>query len=77
MLGFIPIDLLFFSEANAHDSVENYRLNEDGRIDVTCTFRDGGFEEELKAMKQCARVFDENLGTGCACSSFGLLSRPT
>jgi apolipoprotein D and lipocalin family protein len=63
VLGFIPIDLPFFSEANAHDAVENYQLNGDGRIDVTYTFRDGGFDEELKTMKQRARVFDEDLGT--------------
>jgi len=63
VLSFIPIDLPFFSEANAHDAVENYRLNEDGWIDVTYTFRDGGFDEELKTMKQRARVFDEILGT--------------
>ena len=63
LLCFIPIDLPFFSEANADDSFENYRLKKDGRIDVTYTFRDGSFEEPLNTMKQCARVFDENPGT--------------
>jgi len=63
VLAFIPIDLPFFSEAEAHDAVENYRLNEEGGIDVTYTFLDGGFDGEPTTMRQRARVFDEVRGT--------------
>jgi apolipoprotein D and lipocalin family protein len=63
VLAFIPIDLFFFSEADAHDAVENYRLNENGGIDVTYTFLDGGFDGETVVMRQRGRVFDEARGT--------------
>lgn len=63
VLAFIPIDLPFFSEAEAHDAVENYQLREGRRIDVTYTFRDGGFDVPPTVMRQKARVYDEALGT--------------
>lgn len=37
-----------FVEAGAHNAVEIYRLDDDGSIDTTFTFREGGFEGELK-----------------------------
>ena len=63
VLAFIPIDLPFFSEAEAHDAVERYELDGEGEIDITYTFRDGGFDEEPTVMRQSGRVFDEVRGT--------------
>ena len=42
VIGFIPITLPFFSEEGAHNGVESYRLSDDGFIETTYTFRDGG-----------------------------------
>lgn len=63
VVAFIPIDFPFFSEADAHDAVENYALDEEGGIDVTYTFRDGSFEAEPTVMTQRGRVYDEERGT--------------
>jgi len=63
VIAFIPIDLPFFSEAAAHDAVENYRLEESGEIDITYTFRDGAFDVEPTVMKQRGRVLEEGTGT--------------
>ena len=63
VLAFIPIDLFFFSEADAHDAVESYRLNLEGEIDVTYTFFDGDSADEPEVVRQRARVFDEVRGT--------------
>jgi apolipoprotein D and lipocalin family protein len=35
-------------EEGAHNAVESYRLAEDGSIDTTFTFREGGFDGDLK-----------------------------
>jgi apolipoprotein D and lipocalin family protein len=35
-------------EKGAHNAVETYRLDDDGSIATTFTFRDGGFDGELK-----------------------------
>jgi apolipoprotein D and lipocalin family protein len=37
-----------FVEEGAHNAVESYRLDDDGTIETTFTFRDGGFDGELK-----------------------------
>ena len=37
-----------FIEEGAHNAVESYRLAEDGSIDTTFTFREDGFEGDLK-----------------------------
>lgn len=37
-----------FIDKGAFNAVENYRLADDGTIPTTFTFRDGGFEGELK-----------------------------
>ena len=49
-------------EKEAHDSVESYRLREDGKIDITYTFRDGSFDAELRRLKMVAWVKDEESG---------------
>lgn len=63
VLAFIPIDLPFFSEAEAHGAVESYRLDDDGGIDITYTFRDGSFEAEPTVMHQSGRVVEDGRGT--------------
>jgi len=37
-----------FIEEGAHNAVESYRLAEDGSIETTFRFRDGGFDGELE-----------------------------
>jgi apolipoprotein D and lipocalin family protein len=37
-----------FIEKGAHNAVESYRLDDDGSVDTTFTFRDGGFDGDLK-----------------------------
>ena len=46
----IPIDVPFFGEANAYDAVESYALGPDGAIDITYTFRDGGFDGKQRVL---------------------------
>lgn len=55
VVGLIPNRV----EKDAYDSVESYRLREDGKIDITYTFRDGGFDRELERLKMVARIKDE------------------
>ena len=42
-------------ERGAHNAVESYRLDEDGTIATTFTFRDGAFDGEVK--RYCPRGF--------------------
>ncbi len=44
-----------FLERGAHNAVENYRLDDDGTIETTFTYRKGGFDGEQK--KLTARGF--------------------
>ena len=39
---------LTWLEKNAHNGIENYRLNPDGTIATTYTFREGGFDGPVK-----------------------------
>ncbi len=45
-------------EEEAYNAVESYRLNEDGTIDTTFTFLDGGFDGEPKRYSPRGFVFD-------------------
>ncbi len=58
VIGFIPIDLPFFSEEGAHNGVENYRLTDEGVIETTYTFRDGGFDGPEKRFTPKGWVHD-------------------
>lgn len=58
VVAFIPIDLPFFSEANAHDAIESYRLNDKGEIDISYSFRDGGFDVEPTVLTQRGWIED-------------------
>src|SRR5512147_1624010 len=48
-----------FVEKNAYNAVESYRLDADGTIATTFTFRQGGFDGELKRYRPRGFVFDE------------------
>ncbi len=45
-----------FIEADAHNAVESYHLDEEGRIQTTYTFLDGGFDEEMEIMQPVGTV---------------------
>jgi len=47
-------------EKGAHNAVESYRLNDDGTIATTFTFRDGGFDGKTKAYHPRGFVQDES-----------------
>lgn len=46
------------SERNAHNAVESYRLADDGTIQTTYVFRDGGFDGPFQVMRPSAVVRD-------------------
>ena len=48
-----------FVEEGAHNAVESYRLDDDGTIATTFTFREGGFDGELKRYEPRGFVRDD------------------
>lgn len=58
---YVVANIPTFIEKNAHNAVERYDLNEDGTIATTFTFREGGFDGELK--KYTPTGFIENTET--------------
>jgi apolipoprotein D and lipocalin family protein len=60
VLGFIPVDTPVFSEADAHNAVESYRLSPDGSIATTYTFRRGSFDAPVKRMTPKGFVHDRS-----------------
>src|SRR5690606_27065833 len=48
-----------FIETEAFNAVESYRLNDDGTIATTFTFRQGGFEGEQKIYRPTGFVVDQ------------------
>jgi apolipoprotein D and lipocalin family protein len=58
VLASIPIDFPFFSEAGAHNGLESYVLRDDGVIETTYTYRDGGFDGKLRTLSPTAFVHD-------------------
>ena len=63
VIGFIPIAMPFFSEADAHNGVESYRLADDGTIETTYTFRDGAFDGPERRFTPKGWVHDEETNT--------------
>jgi len=47
-----------FVEKGAHNAVESYRLRDDGVIETTYTFRDGGFDGPERRLTPKGRVHD-------------------
>ena len=60
VIGSIPIDTWFASEANAHNAVETYALTDDGKIQTTYTFRKDRFDGEEKQFNPVAWVHNTN-----------------
>ena len=48
-----------FIEKGAHNAIESYRLDDDGTIDTTFTFRKGGFDGDLKQYNPRGFIVDE------------------
>ncbi len=49
-----------FPERNAYDAIESYRLNADGAVATTFSFREGGFDGEAKRMQPTGFVSDRS-----------------
>ena len=47
-------------EQGAHNAIESYRLDDDGTVATTFTFRDGGFDGELKTYQPRGFVRDDS-----------------
>jgi len=63
VIGFIPITFPLFSEEAAHNAIESYRLTDDGVIETTYTFRDGGFDGPEKRYTPKGWVYDQRTNT--------------
>lgn len=63
VIAFIPIDLPFLSEKDAHNGVESYALAPDGQILTTYTYRDGAFDGPQRRMTPRARVANPPLNS--------------
>jgi len=58
VIGSIPIDYFFASEAGAHNAVESYALNEDGSIDTRYRFRKDSFDGPVKSFNPTGFVYN-------------------
>jgi len=58
VIGSIPIDYFFASEAGGHNAVESYALKEDGSIDTRYRFRQDSFDGPLKSFNPTAFVYN-------------------
>lgn len=58
VVGSIPIDLPFVSEAGAHNAVETYALNPDGSIDTRYRFRKNSFDGPLKTFNPTGFIYN-------------------
>ncbi len=63
VVGSIPIDLFFASEAGAHNAVESYELNDDGSINTTYRFRKDGFDGPVKSFNPTGFVHNTETNT--------------
>jgi len=58
VIGSIPIDLFFASEAGAHNAVETYELQDDGSIDTRYRFRQDSFDGPVKSFNPTGFVYN-------------------
>jgi apolipoprotein D and lipocalin family protein len=47
-----------FIETNAYNAMESYRMNQDGTVATTFSFREGGFERERKTYHPTGYIID-------------------
>jgi apolipoprotein D and lipocalin family protein len=59
IVGFIPVDTVLGSDASAHNALQNYRLEKDGGIASTYTFRKGSFTTPVTTAHSSAVVTDK------------------
>jgi apolipoprotein D and lipocalin family protein len=59
VIGFIPVTIPFFSEEDAHNGLESYRLTDEGIIETTYTFRKGGFDGPEKRLTPNGWVYNQ------------------
>jgi len=55
---YVVANIPTFLEKNAHNAVESYRLTSEGSVATTFTFRDGGFDGELKRYEPTGFIED-------------------
>ena len=55
---YVVANIPTFLEKDAHNAVESYSKNADGSIATTFTFRDGGFDGELKTYHPTGYIVD-------------------
>ncbi|MCF7981125.1 MAG: lipocalin family protein [Pseudomonadales bacterium] len=55
---YVVANIPTFLEDGAHNAVESYQKNEDGTIATTFTFRDGGFDGDLKKYNPTGYIKD-------------------
>lgn len=56
--GNIPLRIPFFTDAEAYNYIESYRLREDGTIDMTCAFNVGDFDGKERSFSFKGKVVD-------------------
>lgn len=73
VIAFIPIDLPFLSEKDAHNGVESYALAPDGQILTTYTYREGSFDGPEQRLTPRARVANPPLNSAWKMKFFWFL----
>ena len=63
-------------ENEAYNSVEHYALRDDGDVDITFTFREGGFDGEEEVITQHGYVIDRDSNAEWRVSPFWPLKLP-
>ena len=56
---YVVANIPTFLEEGAHNAIETYAYNDDGSIDTTFTFYDGGFDGELKKYNPTGFIKDK------------------
>ncbi len=59
VIASIPVTIPLFSEAGAHNAIENYQLTDEGVIQTTYTFRKDSFDGPIKRMRPKGFVYNE------------------
>lgn len=64
----------YFAEKGCIDSIEGYRLREDGRIDNFFTFRKGSFDAPQEQIKALAAVYNKETNAEWRVRFFGVVN---
>jgi apolipoprotein D and lipocalin family protein len=56
--GNIPLKIPFFTDAEAYNYTETYRLRDDGTIEMTCAFNVGDFDGKVRSFSFKGKVVD-------------------